>query len=61
MVTAELKIRCWNCGREEEIIEHFSDDTVDFNLDKPCPACADAWMTKKELTMKRAANQSIRS
>ena len=58
MVTAELKIRCWNCGREEEIIEHFPDDTVDFNLDKPCPACAGAWMIKKELTMKRTANKT---
>ena len=54
MVTADLKIRCWNCGREEEIVEHFAEDNiVDFNLDKPCPVCTDAWMIKKELTMSR--------
>ena len=59
MVIAELKIRCWNCGREEEVVERFQDDIVDFNLDKPCPACSDSWMTKKELTMKRTVNEEM--
>ena len=57
----ELKIRCWNCGREEEVVERFQDDIVDFNLDKPCPACSDSWMTKKELTMKRTVNEEMRN
>jgi len=53
MVTAELKIKCWKCGREEYIVEIVDDNTIDFNLNKPCPNCWDSWMTKKELTIKR--------
>jgi hypothetical protein len=53
MVIAELKIKCWNCGREEEIIAILEDSTIDFNLDKPCPNCLGSWMTKKELTLSR--------
>jgi hypothetical protein len=53
MVIAELKIKCWKCGREEEIIEILDDHTVDFNLDKPCPNCLGLWMTKKELAIKK--------
>ena len=54
MVTAKLNIRCWNCGREEEIVESLADGTVDFNLDKLCPFCRTGWMTKKELIMKHS-------
>ncbi len=53
MVAAELKIKCWNCGREEEIREILEDCTVDVNLDKLCPNCSGLWMVKKELTIKR--------
>jgi Zn-finger nucleic acid-binding protein len=51
MVIAELKIKCWNCGREEEVVEILKDGTIDFNFDKPCPICRGHWMTKKELTL----------
>jgi uncharacterized Zn finger protein len=53
MVRAELKIKCPKCGREEQIIEVLEDDTIDFNLDKPCPNCLDVWMTKRELSLKK--------
>jgi hypothetical protein len=53
MVLAELKIKCWRCGREEEIIEILADGTIDFNADRPCPSCFGFWMTKKELTLSR--------
>lgn len=53
MVIAEMKIKCWTCGAEEDITEVVDDDTVDFNLDKLCPKCRAGWMTKKELTIKR--------
>jgi len=52
MVIAELKIKCWKCGREEDIVEILEDSIVDFNLDKPCPNCLDVWMTKKGLSIK---------
>ena len=52
MVIVELKIKCWKCGREEEVIETVENGTVDFNLNKPCPNCFDSWMTKQELTIK---------
>jgi hypothetical protein len=52
MITAKLKIVCWNCGREEEVIEVVEDGTVDFNLNKLCPGCRSGWMIKKELTMR---------
>ena len=51
MVIATLKIKCWNCGREEEIVEHLDDGVIDFNLDKTCPVCPGVWMTKKELVI----------
>ena len=51
MVIAELKIKCWKCGREEDIVEILEDSIVDFNLDKPCPICPGSWMTKDELTL----------
>jgi hypothetical protein len=51
MVIAQLKIKCYKCGREEEIIEILEEGTVDFNLDKPCPNCLDSWMIKKTLTL----------
>ncbi len=53
MVMAELKIKCWKCGREEEIKEVLEDCTVEINQDKLCPVCLGSWMTKKELTMKK--------
>jgi hypothetical protein len=53
MVLAELKIKCWRCGREEDIIEILEDSTIDFNADRPCPNCFGSWMTKKELTLSR--------
>jgi hypothetical protein len=49
MAVATLKIRCGNCGREEEVVEYLGDGIIDFNLDKLCPACPGVWMTKKEL------------
>jgi hypothetical protein len=52
MVIAELKIKCWKCGREEQVIEILDDRTVDFNLNKTCPNCLDAWMLKKEMVIK---------
>ena len=52
MVIAELKIKCWKCGTEEEIVEVVDDSTVDFNLNKLCPNCRDGWMTKQRLTIK---------
>ena len=51
MVIVTLKIKCWSCGREEEIVEHFEDSLVDFNLDKMCPVCPGSWMTKRELVI----------
>jgi hypothetical protein len=51
MVIAELRIKCWKCGREEEIIEILQDSTVDFNSDRPCPDCYGSWMTRKELRL----------
>ena len=51
MVRAALKIRCPNCKREEEVVRVFDDRVVEFNLDKPCPACQWVWMTDKQLTM----------
>jgi NMD protein affecting ribosome stability and mRNA decay len=51
MVIAELRIRCWKCGREEEIIKILEDNTVDFNADKLCPDCFGSWMTRKELRL----------
>jgi hypothetical protein len=53
MVLAELKIKCWRCGREEDIVELLEDGAVDFTADKPCPNCFGSWMTKKELTLSR--------
>jgi hypothetical protein len=53
MVIAELKIKCWKWGREEEITEILEDRTVDFNIDKPCPNCFGSWMTRKQLTIKK--------
>jgi NMD protein affecting ribosome stability and mRNA decay len=52
MVIAELKIKCWKCGREEDIREILEDRTVDINLNKLCPDCFSSWMTKKELTIR---------
>jgi len=40
MVKAELKIKCWKCGSEENVEEILEDRTVDFNLDKICPNCS---------------------
>ncbi len=59
MVVADLKIKCWKCGKEEEIRQILEDSTVDVNLDKICPICTSAWMTKKELTLRKydAPNQ----
>jgi len=51
MVRADLRIRCPNCGKEEEVVRVFDDRVVDFNSDKPCPTCNGVWMTKKHLTM----------
>jgi uncharacterized Zn finger protein len=53
MVISELKIKCWKCGKEEDIVEVVDDNTIDFNLDKLCPNCRDVWMIKKGLIIKR--------
>jgi|WetSurMetagenome_2_1015567.scaffolds.fasta_scaffold530557_2 Zn finger protein HypA/HybF involved in hydrogenase expression len=59
MAIAELKIKCWNCGREETITETLDETVIDFNLDKQCPVCHAAWMIKKELTIiKNNANNT---
>ncbi len=51
MKKAELIIRCPSCGREEQHVRMVDDRVVEFNLDKPCPACQWVWMTDKRLTM----------
>ncbi len=51
MVIAELRIKCRQCGREEQIVETLEDSAVDFNADKPCPNCFGCWMTKQELRL----------
>ena len=51
MVIAELRIKCWQCGREEQIVETLADSAIDFNADKPCPNCYGSWMTRKELRL----------
>jgi hypothetical protein len=53
MVIAKLKIKCWKCGREEDIVEVVDDNTIDFNLNKPCPNCGDSLMIKEELKLKK--------
>jgi uncharacterized Zn finger protein len=54
MVKADLIIKCWQCGKEETVVEMLEESVVDFNLDKRCPQCG-GWMTKKELTITRSA------
>ncbi len=54
MIRAELKIKCWTCGQEEEVTRLLEDGAVDFNLDKVCPTCRNGWMVKKELALKKA-------
>ena len=51
MVKANLIIKCWQCGKEEKVVEILEDSVVDFNLDKCCSHCNSGWMIKKELSM----------
>ena len=53
MIKADLKIKCWKCGKEETIVEAFEDSVVDINLDKLCSNCNAGWMMKKELTLQK--------
>ncbi len=48
-----LKIKCWKCGREELIVELHDEKVVDVNLDKQCPVCRDAWMTRSEMMIEK--------
>jgi len=53
MIRAELKIKCWTCGQEEEVTRILDDGTVDFNLDRLCSTCGSGWMVKKDLAFKK--------
>jgi Zn-finger nucleic acid-binding protein len=48
-----LKIRCWKCGREELIVELYDEKVVEVNLDKQCPVCRNAWMTRSEMMIEK--------
>jgi hypothetical protein len=55
MVKVELIIQCWQCGKQETIVEILRDEVMDINLNKLCSNCNSGWMIKKELTIKKLA------
>jgi hypothetical protein len=59
MIKAILDIKCWNCGKEEQIIKYLNESEFSFSADKPCPYCGKGEMLTKELTMQHDLEQTL--
>jgi hypothetical protein len=49
-----MKIKCWECGREELIVEENDEDIAEVNVNRLCPDCLDSWLKIWEMMYEKS-------